>query len=521
MRHTERNSMTREFKVLVVDDCEMNLEILDTVLSSQGCSCHRARNGSEALEMLDRDPGMDVILLDLEMPVMDGVETLSILKQNRRFRDIPVIVVTVDKDKVLNMLQLGAGDFISKPYDIKELLLRITNIVNAKRAAESAKRAKAEFLAIVSHELRTPMNGIIGMTDVMFDTALTTGQGEFLDIIKSSAENLLTIINNILDYTNAEDEFTSLQPIPFHLRETLEQALRPLRDAAAGKGVDIRIHIAPDVPDLLIGAPARLGKVICNLVDNAVKFTPKGTVDITVDAHSADSGEIRLICEVIDTGIGIPAEKLENIFHPFSQADASSVRRYGGIGLGLAIASKVVQSMGGNITAESRPGHGSTFSFTFTCGLPPKSFGTVTAAKDSRHGGTTGSSPEARRNLSIILAEDIAINQKVASRLLENLGHSVAIANNGYEAVDLWRKGSYDLIFMDIQMPEMDGYQATAHIRRGEAHTGKRIPIIALTAHVQESDEAKCRLTGMDGYVRKPVRAEDLSKSIERVRIVN
>lgn len=490
-------------KVLIVDDDSVNIEILNVMLENCGHHCIRAFNGLEALSLLEENLDTDLIILDLVMPVMDGYQMLDELKKRPHLKNIPVIVASGADCDVLRTLQYGASDFIAKPYAHEELEVRISNLITSKRAAESSQRSKNEFVAIVSHELRTPMNGIIGMTDYLLDGEATPNQKECLGIIKESANNLLKIINNILDFTNAEADYINLLPLPFKYVDVAEQVVNSFRESAEAKGLALRLNVSPDVPETVMGHLTRVSKVLTNILDNAIKFTLSGGIVVTLGVVTDQGADFRLFCSVSDTGIGITPETAERIFKPFVQADGSSIRRFGGIGLGLTTSLRLVESMGGTITVSANPDSGSTFTFTFRAELPTKN-------ADVRYLDASND-----RTLSVLLAEDIQVNQLVAGRLLEKLGHRVTIASNGAEAIDKWKEGGFDLIFMDIQMPEMDGYQATRYIREEEQERGGHVPIIALTANVLENDERSCLESGMDAYLTKPIRKEALAKMIE------
>jgi signal transduction histidine kinase/CheY-like chemotaxis protein/HAMP domain-containing protein len=525
------------------------------------------------------------------------------------------------------------------------------NLVKAKEAAEAASRAKSEFLANMSHEIRTPLNGVMGMTDLTLDTHLTAEQREYLETVKMSADSLLTVINDILDFSKIEARKIDLEAIDFDLRDCLETTLKTLAIRADEKGLELLCEIAPEVPEVLRGDSGRLRQVIMNLVGNAIKFTDKGEVALKVQVEARVDQEFMLRFTVADSGIGIHKEKRQLIFDPFSQADSSTTRKYGGTGLGLTISSRLVEMMGGRIWMESELGRGSQFHFTARLGAadtkvievgsiaPPEilravkvlvvddnrtnrrilggmlgrwemtsssaqdgeealsklaeaqetgapfalilmdmnmpkmdgfeliqrirqrkdwSAATIMMLTSAGHRGDAarcqelgvaayllkpirqselreaiarvlgareqkGAIPlitryslhdarEPSSSLRVLLAEDNPVNQRLASRLLEKRGHSVVVAANGLEALEALEKASFDLVFMDVQMPVMDGFEATAAIRKKEGPGGIRLPVVALTAHAMKGDQEKCLAGGMDGYLTKPIRPQELDE---------
>ena len=392
----------------------------------------------------------------------------------------------------------------------------------AKEAAEAANRAKSEFLANISHELRTPMNGIIGMTGLALETTLSDEQTEYLRSANLSANSLLAIIDDILDFSQIEARKLSLQKIPFDLRECLKQALTPLSAEAATKGLTLGHSLdAAASAEVLLGDPIRLRQILINLVGNAIKFTSHGSVSVSVNiVEQTTSSKVLKFC-VSDTGIGIPKDKQDLIFEAFTQADGSLTREFGGTGLGLAICSQMVALMNGKIWVESEPGRGSNFYFTAKFDVAVRDgnngqspFPVVTASANGDAKQTHTETP-----LRILVVEDNAVNQRLTARLLEKRGHKVTLAGNGREALGTLERSNweFDGVLMDIQMPEMDGIEAAKEIRRIEARSGKRIPIIALTAHAMERDKERCFEAGMDRHLAKPIQTELLLAVLQEI----
>jgi signal transduction histidine kinase/ActR/RegA family two-component response regulator len=543
-------------------------------------SAYQGKEGFELIEksLIENRP-YAMAFVDVRMPPgWDGVETTATIWA--KYPDLQVVICTAFSDYSWEqMLQrLGYSDrlvILKKPFDCIEVLqlailmtekwrlyqqaqLRLSDLermvlertaaleaTNSKLAlanhelilatektqklaqtALMASKAKGDFLANMSHEIRTPMNGVLGMVDLLLHTSLTVEQRDSCKIIKTSADSLLCIINDILDFSKIEAGKMTVEKVEFDLYETITSSVKLLAPQAKAKGLELDFVIDPAIGSTLIGDPTRLRQILLNLLNNAVKFTEKGKVDLAVSRLKETGEEIQLRLAITDSGIGLSEVDQKKLFQSFSQADASTTRRFGGTGLGLAICRKLVEMMDGAIDVVSSPGKGSTFSVTVKLGKPNHASRPAAQAAPSGNGATlqpesSGSTADSQfitpRDIRILLAEDNPINRIVAVKQLENLGYKAETVNNGLDAVEAHRKQPYHVIFMDCQMPEMDGYEATKKIRQIESEQNlTRVWIVAMTANAMEGDAELCLATGMDDYVAKPVDHNKLAMVLKR-----
>jgi signal transduction histidine kinase len=487
---------------------------------------------SKGLEHLD---GKDAVLLDLALPDSTGLDTFE--KLHLEAPDLPIIVLTGNDDDTLSSLALqeGAQDYLVKGQVSGQILARSiryaiernridkelkseiikhkkleADLIIAKEAAEEAAMAKAEFLANMSHELRTPMNSIIGFTSLLLDDSLTSDQKEFLEGIRNGGEALLALISDILDFSRMEKDKMELERQPFSLRQCIEESLDMVEVQAGQKGLRLGYCIDKETPDTIIEDHGRLRQVLVNLLSNAVKFTDEGEVSVSVSSE-AIKGEMRqILFEVRDTGIGIPQDKMDRLFQPFDQLERSISQKRDGIGLGLAISHRLVELMDGVIWAESIPGQGSVFCFTIQAeGIPGKQLNLREGLQDEAIPGSSEEKP-----LRILVAEDNPSNQKVILTMLRRLGYRPEAVADGREVLRALEIRTYDLILMDVKMPEMDGLTTTRMIRRLQPKNGPKI--VAITAYGLDGDRVKCLEAGMDDYIAKPVKLNELAKVVSK-----
>ena len=527
-------------KILVVDDVPGKLMAIEAVLQNLEQTVVAVSSGAEALRQLLADD-FAVILLDVNMPGLDGFETAALIRQRKRSEHTPIIFLTAFADDAYadRGYALGAVDYLLTPASPEVLRAKVSVFVDlfhkseqvrrqadqrvqlaqeqaARVEAERASLAKSQFLTNISHELRTPMTAIIGMTDLALLEELSSGVREYLSAVKTNAHLLLELLNEILDVSKLEAGKLTLESAPLRLRRVVDDLDHTFGHRAREKGIRFEAHVDQDVPDHLIGDSLRLRQVIVNLLTNAIKFTERGRVALDVRLQSSCDREAWVRFAVSDTGIGISPEDQERIFAPFTQVDASATRRHDGAGLGLAISAELIRTMGGIRAIRSAPGKGSEFSFTVPLLIdrgkldepPPAQLAAARRTPNALLDGLAPSPP-----LRVLLAEDTRTNQVLVTRALGKRGHHVQVADDGKTALAFAKGDRYDVILMDLQMPGMDGFEATAAIRALAGHD--QPPIIALTAHTMVGDRERCLAAGMEGYLSKPIDLRQLIEVVE------
>tara|TARA_Y100001954_G_scaffold203254_1_gene223829 strand:+ start:49430 stop:50995 length:1566 start_codon:yes stop_codon:yes gene_type:complete len=515
-------------KILVVEDNPVSRMDIRAALGRAGYEvAQMVSTGKEAVEIA----GLlrpDLVIMDIQLEgEMDGPEAAAEI--TRRF-DIPIVFLTVYADaEMLRWTRVsGPCGYLLKPVDHIELQSAIeialykhkleVELRDAKKAAEAAARAKTSFLATVSHELRTPMNGVLGMAELLLLSELEAPYRENVQLIKESALSLLSVLNQLIDYSRLESSYMKLSEVDFRLEDIVTGILSQYRRTAESKGVDLKYGISDDIPEWVLGDSSKIRQVLGNLLSNAVKFTGKGHVSVDISLAKRMLADDRILPEkyfvkivIEDTGIGIPVEKMDQMFESFTQATDHLLHTTGSLGLGLAVVSRLVAVLKATINCTSVEGEGSVF--TVVVPLKESSFvqetpmAAIKADKRPLHG------------IRVLVAEDDLVSQRYIMRLLEKMGCTVALADDGGAAVTMLQEDSYDIVLMDIEMPVMNGIEATRTVRNPMSRCrNSNVPIIALTAHAMWGDEQRCMHAGMDGYITKPVDIDTVA-SIIRVTL--
>jgi signal transduction histidine kinase len=518
-----REAVGPRARVLLADDNEDMRRHVARLLESR-FDVVTVPDGDAALRAALAAPP-DLVLTDVMMPRLDGLGLLAALRGDERTSAIPVIMLSAraGEEAAVEGLDAGADDYLVKPFSARELIARVSGTLAlarlrqestlrleaANRELEAAARAKGQFVANMSHEIRTPLNAIIGMTSLMLRTPLSDAQSEYSEIIRSSGEHLLNLVGDVLDLSKIEAGAVRIERAPFNVRECLRAAVDIVGVRAGAKRLALSCHVADDMPAWVIGDSGRLRQILINLLGNAVKFTAAGEVALTASAVVSDPYVAKLQLAVRDTGIGIAEDDLAGLFDAFVQVDGTTTRTHDGAGLGLAISARLAALMGGAIAVESAAGEGSTFTLTLPAPLVDEP-ATAPLALEK------GAAAPGDAALTVLVVDDNRVNQRVTTLLLGELGYTADVAGNGLEAIEAIERRRYDLVFMDMQMPELNGLDATRIIRR--RWPGPERPlIVGLSGYASDETRHECLAAGMDGYLAKPVTLAQFAAAIEQL----
>jgi len=508
-------------KILIVDDLNSNLDLLSNYLSEEEYVVATVNSAKSALAKI-KSHRFDIILLDINMPDMNGIELCKVLKENDATKNIPIIFLTAinSQDVIIEAFKAGGVDYIQKPFNVEELKMKIGNhlkLVNYQRQLESAieiadlsNKAKSNFLSNISHELKTPLNGIVCTLEMMSETQLNRKQNELLNIATESATYLTNILNDILDLTNIESGQIEKDNENFNIRNLINESIKAFQSRIIPNMAKIYSHISIEIPEIIYGNKFRTMQVLKNLIDNALKYSDSEKIDVNLSISSETQSHCILKFEIQDYGKGLTSYQQNIIFNNFTQIDDQNNRKTSGIGSGLAISRKIVEYFGGELSVKSEIGKGSTFYYTIK-------YKKIKGLDFQDKAFKTPSDIYEIPKLKILVVDDNSINLKVANMIITKMGYISYSATNGKEAVEKHLSFLPDIIFMDIQMPEMDGMEATRKIRLNEIQLRlSPIPIVALTASAIKGDKELYLASGMNDYITKPFKKSDIEETIKK-----
>ena len=495
--------------ILIVDDDPYIREWLRINLDDNLYSIRIAKDGKEAIACF-KNWNPAIIIMDSAMPIMDGFESCQQILSLPNAEDTSIIMMTAvrsDDEFIEKAFDAGAEDFITKPINIT-ILKRRLKLIFQRRNAEQISQAKSNFLAATSHEIRTPMNAIVGIAELLTSTPLTKEQQKYIETLQFSTHLLLKVINNVLDFSKIEAGKFQLDDESFDIRDLITNIINEFIPQIKEKKLNFTLDIDEGIPDIIYGDSVRIGQIFNNLIANALKYTERGFIEIHGQLIRIEKKEVILKFKIKDSGSGIAGEKLSQLFQPYIQAAHSVTQLKSGTGLGLAITKELIELMGGVIEVKSTDGIGSQFMFSLRLSLPMASDSLSNSSKNTQIVTTTNNQNH------VLVVEDDEANRNVMQAILHTLGHKTSLAENGKEALQKFMDHTYDIIFMDIQMPFMNGYEASIKIRNQE--TQNRTPIVAITAHTLNNSRQKCLEAGMDDYITKPISIRSIQSLLDQ-----